>query len=661
MVAMGLCLSPAAEFEDGAGLNVLYTLRGAIPPPREVLIVAVDASTAKTLGLPERPDRWPRALHARLIAGLRDSGATVVGFDMLFQQPRDPLDDQAFRDALRRAGNVVLAEAIVRDTVQAPDGRVIATADRRILPMPMLAEAALATAPFVLPKTPTGVFDFWPRVPSVGDRPSIPAVMAEAMRRAGYGRPDGNHDAAPTQRPDGPSAGPAPRRILNFYGPLGTVSTLSYARALELIAEPAAAAAVFGGKAVLVGLSESNQSRQADAYRTPFTSADGVDLSGVEICATALGNQLEQSWLRRPGAVPTLLILAACAALLTLPWALFRPMVAALLTLLVALVYGVVAHVAFARAHLWLPVVIPLGFSPAIACGLGIVAHYRTTQRRRAELEKAVALGLPAKAVERLSAMLGGGLGGKTVFAICLASDIEAYTALSETLSPTATRDALNAYFARFVPVIESHGGYVADMVGDSVMSLWVADTTPQTAFRDACAAVLELDRTMNLEANAGAMSTRFGLHCGPIYFGDVGTDGRQEMRAVGDIVNTTSRIENANKYLHTRVLVSGEVAAHLDGAVTRPLGRFTVKGKTRDIELVQLSLEALPAAASRCFLRGLEAFRAGDFAAAADHFAAAREAGDAGPAAFYLEQCQLWQRHPPDFPWRGSAVLPGK
>lgn len=69
----------------------------------------------------------------------------------------------------------------------------------------------------------------------------------------------------------------------------------------------------------------------------------------------------------------------------------------------------------------------------------------------------------------------------------CACSDIEAYTRLSETLSPAATTEALNRYFARFLPVIEAHGGHVMDIVGDSAMCLWLADDSAADACRQAC------------------------------------------------------------------------------------------------------------------------------------------------------------------------------
>ncbi|HRH74391.1 MAG TPA: CHASE2 domain-containing protein, partial [Zoogloea sp.] len=81
-----LLLSPAGDLEHGAGLELLYALRGTRPPPPEVVIITLDSRSARALGQSERPERWPRSLHARLVNGLTDRGARVIGFDVLFER-----------------------------------------------------------------------------------------------------------------------------------------------------------------------------------------------------------------------------------------------------------------------------------------------------------------------------------------------------------------------------------------------------------------------------------------------------------------------------------------------------------------------------------------------------------------------------------------------
>lgn len=658
---LALWLSPLAELEEGAGLGFLYALRGPVVAPQHILIVTADASSSRSLGVSERVDRWPRRLHAQLIDGLAANGVVAIGFDLLFQQAREPQEDALLAQALRAAGNVVLVEGVRRELMHAPDGRIIASMDERIVPLQMFSAAAHATAPFLLPKTPEGVLEFWDEIPALGDRASLPLWLARLFlaHRSGVAvdeLPPELHLAKPAGVAD--SGG---RRILNLYGPLGSVATIGYADALAALSSGAGASELFAGKLVLVGQSEANQSRQVDAYRTPFSTRDGLDVSGVELCATAVGNLIEGTWLERPGEARALLLVGLVALVLALPWVFMGARSALILTVVLVLAYVAIAHLAFSHLYLWLPVIVPAGFAPVIVTGLGLASQYREARRERARFARTAELGIPARAAARLAAVLGSQSDGDTVFAVCMCSDIEGYTSLSESLSPLETRNRLNAYLASFLPIVERHGGYAADIVGDSVMSVWIAGEPREAVFLQACNAALELDRIMNHGDSPSALRTRFGLHCGPVFFGEVGGDGRRELRVVGDIVNTASRIQGINKYLGTRILASGQLASALDPQLRRERGRFAFVGKSEPLPLNELSEEPIPASAAQAFGAGLAAFERGDFTVAEGHFVQAAACGDRGAAEFYRAQCRRWLQSRPSGHWRGVIDLGAK
>lgn len=589
-----LMLSPVRNLEQGAGLDLLYTLRGVRPPPAEVVIITLDSGSARALGQSERPERWPRHLHARLVEGLAARGARVIGFDILFERAREADTDRALATALQRAGNVVLMEGVTREGVPGPDGKVVAHVDRITRPLPLLADAAWASGPFLMPKTPDGVIEFWGFVPSIGDHPSLPMLMAQLMTA---GSP-----AAISPAPD------IRRRPLNLYGPLGTLNTIPYARALELIADPVAGDTAFRGKAVLIGFSEFNQSRQADIFHTPYSTADGLDLSGVELCGTALANLLDGSGLRRPGELDQLLAVLAWCAALTLLWQRARTGIAVGLSLALGAAWVIAAAWSFGALNLWLPVILPGIIAPLLSGALGLGLHLRANRRRERMLEKALELGLSRQGSEKLATLLAGHAEGRSVQGVCLCSDIEAYTSLSERMNPATTRETLNRYFSVFIPVIEAHGGHVMDIVGDSAMCLWLIDKHPADACRQARAAALELHQRLN-EApldDDTALPTRFGLHLGPVFLGDVGSAGHRELRVVGDVVNTASRIQGANKPLGTRILASAEICRATGEAPgagqARPLGRFLLAGKQSTLDLYEIRPRAIPVDAAQLF-----------------------------------------------------------
>lgn len=645
-------LSPLASLETGLGIKLLYTLRGMRAPPPDVLIVSLDSRAASALGLSRRLTEWSRATHAVMVNGLVSSGARAIGFDVLFERERDPAGDAAFAQALQRAGRVVLAEAVARRKVLDSAGRELASVEYRSLPQAMFADAAYTTAPFILPKTDEGVFEFWTHLPGVGDRPTMPVVLAGIM--AGRSLQEAQQSGLGRE---------ARRLALNLYGPLGRITTLSYDQALRLLEDPLQARRRFEGKAVIIGLSEPNQSLQSDAYRTPYSSADGVDVSGVELCATALANLLDGSYLRRLEPATELAGLLVWSTTLMLVWLCLAPRMAMSVTVVGVIAYALLAVLAFGRGNLWLPVILPLLVVPAMIAGLGMGAHYRRVRVRQADLERAMEHGLSHRAFERLEGVLGGLSAGRTVFAVCLCSDIEGYTALSETLSPQGTRDALNRYLEAFIPKVESNGGYVVDIVGDSVMSVWVADASPAQARDGAQRATLALDDYMNgSELRPGALPTRFGLHFGQVFLGEVGSDKRREIRAVGDIVNTASRIEGVNKLLGTRILASEGALPTPCHSGARAAGRFVLKGKRQSLALYHLSSNPELLSFAPDFERGFAAFTGGDFVAAGQSFerALAGRPND-GICAYYLSLSRRLALSGATSEWDGSVILDNK
>ncbi len=73
---------------------------------------------------------------------------------------------------------------------------------------------------------------------------------------------------------------------------------------------------------------------------------------------------------------------------------------------------------------------------------------------------------------------------------------------------------------------------------------------------------------------------TRIGVHSGDVIVGNFGGKTIFDYRALGDAVNTASRLENANKYLGTGICVSEDCLSACSGIVSRPVGRLLMKGK---------------------------------------------------------------------------------
>jgi adenylate cyclase len=523
--------------EDRLGEFVLFRLRGALPSPPEVVVVAQDRASAQALGLPSGSRPWPRALHARAIERLTARGAAVIAFDFMFSTS-DPETDDDLAAALGRSGCVVLLQGLERRIVGAGSSIEI---DEPSFPVPKLAEAAAAIAPFPLPKVPARVDRFWtfhgimgaPTVPSVvlqiaardiasrwvellSAEPELPRFdkadwtgknVTAAMQRL-HATIRSRPDAAERLRVRLQSAdwsdadkrrllalialyAGEDSRYLNFRGPAGSIRTISYAALLSGPSETAdTAIGDLAGKVVFVGVSELHSATQADSYDTVYSGLNGINVTGAEIGATAFADLAEGSSPRRPvGPAVVEIVLVALAIAAAASFGRMLVLLAAG-ALTAAAVLGVVWF-AFLTEHWLLPVANPLLFQ--IPVGVLTAAWcFRAEERRRQErMAGAARQYLPEEVVQSLaSGPLRGSprLAGEVRHSVCLASDIEGFTTLSERLPPQAVQSLLNQYFHAMFEVMHRHGGIISDIAGDGVMCIWSAPVYAPSACAGAVA-----------------------------------------------------------------------------------------------------------------------------------------------------------------------------
>ena len=88
------------DLEENVGLDMLFKLRGAKQAPSDVVIINIDKVSADNLNLPDDFRKWPRSLHGKLTEILAEKGATAIAFDISFQEPTSPEEDNAFADAV---------------------------------------------------------------------------------------------------------------------------------------------------------------------------------------------------------------------------------------------------------------------------------------------------------------------------------------------------------------------------------------------------------------------------------------------------------------------------------------------------------------------------------------------------------------------------------
>jgi adenylate cyclase len=202
------------------------------------------------------------------------------------------------------------------------------------------------------------------------------------------------------------------------------------------------------------------------------------------------------------------------------------------------------------------------------------------------------------------------------------------------------------------------------------MLAIWAKAQPDRTQRHQACLAALDIALALQ-DYGAAAMSrplrTRIGLHYGHMSLGHIGGMDRYEYRAVGDVVNTTSRIEGLNKYLGTQILASREAVEELDGFLTRELGTFVLAGKSQPIviyELMRRRADAPPEQHELCsrFARALATYRQGSWDDALHLFQECLGIAEAdGPSSYYLRLCEQYLQQPPEGPWDGVISLTRK
>jgi len=336
--------------------------------------------------------------------------------------------------------------------------------------------------------------------------------------------------------------------------------------------------------------------------------------------------------------------------------------------LLLGMAYHQLGYELFRQVHYWIPLAIPLFWQAPLALIGALLWNYLDVQRARRNIRHAFGQHLPIDVVDQLAqGMEHIADSGQHAHGIVLATDAQQYTRLSEQLAPAELRELMNRYYETLFGPIRKSGGIISDVVGDAALAIWTSTQSDPMRRQLACHAALEILSSVecfNRQEPAHALPTRLGLHFGELIMGHVGAMDHYEYRAVGDIVNTATRIEGLNKQLGTRILVSKEVLQGVEGFITRELGRFVLLGKSKPLSLYELVAkddQGEPINPYVDFVRALHAFQAQQWDEAAKGFENfILEYGEDGPSRYYLDLCRQYLAHPPT-EWNGVIRVASK
>lgn len=585
---------------------------------------------------------WPRYVLAELLAKLYEDGAAAVGVDILASEqdrtspsllidrmkkdfsvsipkkvfPPDLLDNDAIlADVLRQTPSVMscflsgssadlpsaklkpLSLSEMRQPGAAPLAASVPQGFGLVTPLPALAENARSVGFMNAEGDMDGLFRRTPLFLSYKGE-AVPSLALATLALAAGG---GEKPAPLMVRLD--ADGPVSVKFANIEIPLSHEGSLPvmFRRAKDGagsgvypkysacdVLSGAVSADLIAGRIAFVG---STSAGLKDLRPTPFdTSYPGLELHAAAV-DTILSHRFitVPSWL--PGAEFLFTLLAALAAIFL--FGLTPPVVYVSVSAL--------ALFAIWQGSLWIFVSKGLFISPTYSFAVVILSGFLTSGMRfwledmdKRVLKKAFSNYVSPEIVSQI--MKEGSvesLKGEEREITIIFTDIRGFTSMTEKLHPTQVVELLGRYFTPMTAIVRESGGTLDKFVGDALMAFWNAPVNVPEHPRRAIQALLDMqvklaELNVSLQADFGVrLAMGGGIHTGVAQVGNMGTSDLMNYTAIGDAVNTASRVEGmCSKYGSTAV-VSGDTRNRcLNDFAWQRLDTVRVKGREQGVEL---------------------------------------------------------------------------
>jgi adenylate cyclase len=401
-----------------------------------------------------------------------------------------------------------------------------------------------------------------------------------------------------------------------------------------------------------------------DTGPTPFGSREPL----VQLHAAALNDLLQNRFLRvLPREVESLLVLSVVG----FGWgagACTRKRWLALFWLGMSVLWVGAGLFAFCRYGLVLPV-ITVGAVWTTGCLLELARRHSREWFERFKLRRTMELYFSPGIIEHVLAKPGA-LEPQAADLAVLLSDLRNYTSITEQSRPQEVYDLLNRVYSIDTRAAHSRNGNLIHYVGDQFAAYWGAPLPDPLAADHALAAAL--DMIIGLEAMRrelppawrGLFDYGIGIHFGPALVGNIGGTERLDYSVLGDVINSTARIESLTKLYSVKLLITRQVTSKLSRPPpARMVDRVVVKGKTEALELWEPAHSLSPpnfASLADRYAAAWSLYEAGKFPEAGAAFASlAKDFSDPAGRAL-AARCQELQHSPPS-DWQGVYKLEAK
>jgi adenylate cyclase len=320
----------------------------------------------------------------------------------------------------------------------------------------------------------------------------------------------------------------------------------------------------------------------------------------------------------------------------------------------------------------------PAGAAFLIFVTATLIGYIRTEQEK-AQVRGAFSLYLSPVLVDQVSRNREQlKLGGENRDLTVMFCDIRGFTKMSEGLDPQQLTHVINQFLTPMTDIIQANGGTIDKYIGDCIMAFWNAPLDiPQHERKAVTAAygmrneLVRLNETLAAEAAAtGAKKIEIkigiGLNTGIACVGNMGSKQRFGYSALGDTVNTASRLESLSPAYFVDLVLGEETATASAGMALLELDQVRVKGKNLPVRIYTgLGDEKVAQSNSFVTLKSLHdamlsAYRGQSWSSAKASLVLAREAAPESLAKFYdMYESRIaeYAANPPPEDWDGVYV----
>ena len=342
---------------------------------------------------------------------------------------------------------------------------------------------------------------------------------------------------------------------IDYAGRPGTVNSYSYSRVLDGKVPPR----VFRDKVVVIGATAPSLQ---DIHATPTGSV----MSGPEIQANAISTALDGFPLRSLPDLWNIVLIVALGLIVPLVSLRAGPLISVSVGILAFALFSLGTQLSFEQGGKVSSYVYPTA-ALAMATVGSIGTHYTLAAFERERVRDVFSRFVPEQVVDQVLAQADADLRlqGKELVTTVMFSDLRGFTSSTEEMPAENVITVLNYYLHEMSQAILDHGGTLVCYMGDGIYAIWGAPLEQEDHADRALAAGREMllerlpkfNAWMREQGYGEGYFMGIGLNSGPVMTGNVGHERRMDYTAVGDVVNTASRIEGMTKGTPFSVLIA--------------------------------------------------------------------------------------------------------